>query len=147
MYPHRLWSSTNNHKADPKINSNKIIFVIINKRSYSLNWTTLLAKWAEQSAENQKKTKKSAKETWFNPTYSKPWNQILANVFMFNKHFPPEHTFHKTFNRNLSKLSHYYCSKYLKNLQLFKGKALTNKYLKNLRLFKGKALPNKLFIS
>ena len=133
MYLHRLWSSTNNHKADPTINSNKIIFVIINKRNYSLNWTTLL--------------KKSAKETWFNPTYSKPWNQILANVFMFNKHFPPEHTFHKTFNRNLSKLSYYYYSKYLKNLQLFKGKALTNKYLKNLRLFKGKALSNKLFIS
>ena len=47
---------------------------------------------------------------------------------MFNEHFPPEHKFHKTFNRNLSKLSYYYYSKYLKNLQLFKGKALSNKW-------------------
>ena len=61
---------------------------------------------------------------WFNPPYSKTAKTNIRKCFfrLINKHFPPEHKFHKIFNRNTLKLS---CS-CMPNL-----KSLINSYNQN----------------
>ena len=54
------------------------------------------------------KRKRQRNMLWFNPPYSKTVKTIIGKFFLelIKKHFPKEHKFHKTFNRNTLKLSY-----------------------------------------
>ena len=67
--------------------------------------------YIEQSAKKTKET------SWFNPPYSKTVKTNIGKYFflLINRHFPPEHKFHKIFNKNTLKLS-YSCMPNLKSL-------------------------------
>ena len=74
--------------------------------------------YIKQSVKNQKETKKRKTNIiWFNPPYSKTVKTNIGEYFflLMNKHFPPEHKFHKISNRNTLKLS-YFCMPNLKSL-------------------------------
>ena len=72
--------------------------------------------YVEQSAKKPKGNKKRKRNIWFNPPYSKTVKTNIGKYFfrLINKHFPPEHKFHKIFNKNTLKLS-YSCMPNLKS--------------------------------
>ena len=70
--------------------------------------------YVEQSAKKTEGNKKRKRNIiWFNPPYSKTVKTNIGK--QTNKHFPPEHKFHKIFNKNTLKLS-YSCIPNLKTL-------------------------------
>ena len=74
--------------------------------------------YVERSSKKPKGNKKRKRNIiWFNPPYSKTVKTNIGKYFfrLINKHFPPEHKFHKIFNKNTLKLS-YSCMPNLKNL-------------------------------
>ena len=73
--------------------------------------------YVEQSAKKPKGNKKHKRNIiWFNPPYSKTVKTNIGKYFfrLINKHFSPEHKFHKVFNKNTLKLS-YSCMPNLKS--------------------------------
>ena len=103
VYPFRFKPSSINHKADPKIKSSNIIFVIIIKRDISRGCTifNLIKKTLQMwKTKGSKKRKRSI--VWFNLLYIKTMKTTIGQYFfhLINKLFPLEHEFHKIFNRN-----------------------------------------------
>ena len=54
----------------------------------------------------QSKRKKNLKIIWFNYTRSVKTNTGKTFLCLLSKHFPPKYSMHKTFNRNMEKISY-----------------------------------------
>ena len=96
------------------LSSSKEIFLEA-AQSYEQNLASCRYKekltYVEQSAKKPKGNKKRKRNIiWFNPPYSKTIKTNTGKYFFrfINKHFPPEHKFHKIFNKNTLKLSYSY---------------------------------------
>ena len=64
--------------------------------------------YQQPTENNQNKKKRKHNIIWFNPPYSKSVKTNIGRIFikLISKHFPPNHTFVKIFNKNTIKLSY-----------------------------------------